>query len=103
MEDQTDRKNAKKERLRKLANVEFPTAARAGNYPIVFNHCFLRVVYDNVFRDKWQNVLPKGKPAIHQLSEAQLDEAIQLGERLVKDKSLVERLNHQSLRYRGKR
>ena len=102
MEDQSGRRAVKKERLRQLANVEFPAAAKAGKYPIIFNHCFLRVVYDDVFKDKWQNVLAKGKPAIHQLTETQLDEAIRVGERLVNDKLLVERLNHQSLRYRGK-
>ncbi|OAV45597.1 hypothetical protein [Lewinella sp. 4G2] len=93
---------AKKQRLKELANEEFPAAARAGKYPIRFNHCFLRVVYDNVFQDKWQHQLAKGKPAIHQLSAAQLDEAIVTGEAMVDDRELTVKLNEQSLRYRGK-
>ena len=92
----------KKERLRQLANVEFPAAAKAGKYPIVFNHCFLRVVYDDVFQDKWQHKLKKGKPAIHQLTEAQLDRAIATGEAMIKDKDLTVKLNQASLEWRGK-
>ena len=95
-------KDPKKAQLRHLANEAFPAAAKAGGYPIVFNHCFLRVVYDHVFQDKWQRQLQKGKAAIHQLSEEQLDRAIETGRQMVEDKDLAIRLNRQSLRYRGK-
>ena len=94
--------DAKKDRLRQLANQEFPAAAKAGRYPIVLNHCFLRVVYDHIFEDKWQRKLTNGKPAIHQLSERQLDRAITVGEAMTKDKALTEQLNRASLEYRGK-
>ena len=92
----------KKQRLKELANVEFPAAAKAGKYPIILNHCFLRVVYDSIFEDKWQRQLQKGKPAIHQLTENQLDQAITTGEKMVHDKHLTEDLNQKSLKYRGK-
>ena len=96
-------KPTKKDRLRHLANVAFPAAAKADGYPIVFNHCFLRVVYDHVFQDKWQRKLTNGKPAIHQLTEDQLTKAIETGEAMVKDKELTIRLNRESLTFRGKR
>lgn len=92
----------KKTQLRTLANVRFPAAARAGNFPIVHNHCFLRVVYDEVLQDKWQNVLKTSKPAIHQLSLEQLDKAIKTGQAMIADRELTVQLNRQSLRYRGK-
>ena len=92
----------KKQRLKQLANEDFPAAAKAGKYPIILNHCFLRVVYDSLFEDTWQHQLAKGKPAIHQLSEEQLDRAIATGEAMVNDKELTEELNRRSLRYRGK-
>ena len=101
MEDQTNLE-AKKQRLKELANVEFPKAAKEGKYPIIFNHCFLRVVYDSLFEDKWQHQLKKGQPAIHQLTAEQLDQAIKTGEAMVKDKDLTVDLNQKSLTYRGK-
>lgn len=90
-----------KNRLRTLANETFPAAARSGNYPVRFNHCFLRIVYDNLLGDQWQNVLGKG-PAIHQLSQEQLDQAVQLGRRIIEDPKLCEELNLRSLEFRGK-
>lgn len=90
----------KKARLKELANVEFPAIARAENYPITQNHCFLRVVYDHLFQDKWQRILSNKKPAIHQLSAGQLDAAIAIGDEMLKSRILVERLNEESLKFR---
>lgn len=99
----SDATETRKDRLRHLANEVFPAAARAGRYPIVFNHCFLRVVYDNLLGARWQDVLARGKPAIHQLTDEQLDQAIALGEKLVSDRDTCVRLNRRSLAWRGKR
>ena len=93
---------ALREALRHQANVEFPAAARAGGYPIRFNHCFLRVVYDNLFGAQWQTVLPKGKPAIRQLTAAQLERALEIGQAVIGDKETCMRLNRKSLDWRGK-
>ncbi|NJC25116.1 hypothetical protein [Neolewinella antarctica] len=92
----------KKERLRQLANVDFPAAAKAGRFPIVLNHCFLRVVYDHVAQDMWKNVLTGKGPAIHQLSGEQLDLAIATGEAMLTDRELTSKLNQESLAFRGK-
>ena len=91
-----------KDELRRLANEDFPRVARRDGYPIVFNHCFLRVVYDNLFGAKWQEVLNGKKPAIHQLDETQLRRAVELGRQVMADRETCEILNRRSLRWRGK-
>ena len=91
-----------KEELRQLANVTFPEAARRGGYPIVHNHCFLRVVYDNLFQQNWREVLTDKKPVIHQLDETQLRSAVTLGHEITADRERCEILNRKSLHWRGK-
>ncbi len=85
-----------------MANRQFPEAARAGGYPIVHNHCFLRVVYDHLFEKKWQKALDSKKPAIHQLDETQLRRALSLGHQVMADRSTCEIMNRRSLEWRGK-
>ena len=89
-------------RLLALANDEFPAAAKTGGYPVRFNHCFLRIVYDNLFGAQWQTVLPKGKAAYKQLNAGQLADAIELGERVIADPETCRVLNDRSLAWRGK-
>ena len=91
-----------KDQLRHQANETFPAAARSGNYPVRFNHCFLRIVYDNLLGDRWQNVLAKGTPAIHQLDEEQLTEALRIGRSIIDDPERCRALNRRSLGWRGK-
>lgn len=93
---------ALRDTLRHQANVEFPAAAKAGGYPIRLNHCFLRVVYDNLFGARWQTKLAKGKPAIRQLTDAQLERAIEIGQAVIDDKATCVELNRKSLDWRGK-
>ena len=102
MTTSTNTLEALKAQLREQANERFPAAAKTGGYPIRFNHCFLRVVYDTLFGAQWQTVLPKGKPAIHQLSEDQLRQALRIGEAVIADPETCKALNRQSLIYRGK-
>ena len=89
--------------LLRLANEAFPAVAKTGDYPVRFNHCFLRIVYDNLLGARWQEVLPKGRAAYKQLSAEQLARAIELGEAVVADPAYCRTLNERSLRWRGKR
>ena len=89
--------------LMDLANRQFPAAARAWNYPIRLNHCFLRVVYDHLFEKKWQEALDGKKPAYRQLDETQLRRAIAIGHEVMADRERCEIMNERSLRWRGKR
>ena len=88
--------------LMQLANEEFPAAAKTGRYPVRFNHCFLRIVYDNLLGAQWQTVLPKGQPAYKQLSPKQLERAIAIGEEVIADPQTCRILNEKSLKWRGK-
>ena len=92
-----------KDELRHLANEVFPKRAKEGeDYPVYLNHCFLRIVYDNLFQQQWQKVLDNKKPAIHQLDEDQLCEAIAIGHEIIEDPEQCQILNQRSLTWRGK-
>ena len=89
-----------KSQLLHMANVEFPKVAKEEGYPIYFNHCFLRVVYDTLFEAKWQNVFkPKGS-AIHALSNEQLTKAVAIGEKILSDRDYLISQNEISKAYR---
>ncbi len=70
-------------------------------------HSFLRIVYDNMFQEKWDNYIKKyknmydpKKPLIHQLSFIHLQEAHTLSNLLFQPKKL-NLMNNKSLIYRG--
>jgi hypothetical protein len=95
--DITDRR----ERYRTLVDERLPAAARqAGTWPVRHDHCFARVVLDNVFQDEWYDHVD-GRPAYEHLSANELETAIGLAERMVgRGAPLVEELNERSLRWR---
>ena len=98
-----EREEQLRERLRELANREFPATAKGDQrYPIKLNHCFLRVVYDNLVEDKWKRVLTGKEPAIQQLNETQLERAVEIGEAIMVDPERCRQLNQRSLEWRGK-
>ncbi|EGQ43548.1 MAG: hypothetical protein J07AB43_15390 [Candidatus Nanosalina sp. J07AB43] len=82
-----------------------PQLAAENSWVIRFDHCFQRVVLDNVFDDVWYNHLDKSssKPAYKQLSHDQLVSALNLCREMEKMGSKkVEELNRKSLKFRGK-
>ena len=80
---------------------ELPRAARREDWPISEDHCFARVVLDNVFGDVWYDHVD-GRPAYEHLSPAELKEAIALADRMLEaGRPAVETLNRDSLRWRG--
>ncbi len=91
-----------RERYRTLVSGRLPMAAQqAGTWPISHDHCFARVVLDNVFAETWDNHL-KGRPAYKHLSTNELETAIDLAERMCEcGKPLVETLHERSLRWRN--
>ena len=88
--------------LRKVTKA-LPTRARAnGDWPIYRDHCFSRVVLDNVFEDEWYDHVD-GRPAYESLSVAELTQAIDIADRMLAEgRSAVVELNNNSLRWRGK-
>ncbi|KAG8630346.1 hypothetical protein KVT40_001965 [Elsinoe batatas] len=88
-----------KTRLPSLANAKDSSQPK---WPVVLDHCFARIILDNVIgKDKpWNQVIKS--PAYKNMSEDQLREAIDLGEKIAKgDVELVE-LDERSLEVRGK-
>ena len=80
---------------------ELPQAARREGWPIREDHCFGRVVLDNVFGDAWYDHVD-GRPAYEHLSPAELTVAVDLADRMLKaGRPTVEALNRNSLRWRG--
>ena len=88
-------------RYRRLVTTELPRAARAGDdWPVREDHCFARIVLDDVFGDVWYDHV-SGRPAYEHLSTARLRGAIDTAERLLDEgKPLVDELNRQSLAWR---
>ena len=79
-------------------------AAAAGDWPIRFDHCFMRVVLDHVFGQCWYDAINRKKgPAYRQMSDEQLRCAIDLAEHIERGgRATLEPMNQQSLRWRGK-
>lgn len=83
-----------------LARARDPAQAK---WPVTLDHCFARIILDNTVGRgalQWDNVIKR--PAVRNMDESQLAEAIALGEKIREgDVNLVE-LDQQSLRVRGK-
>lgn len=90
-------------RYRRLIQTELPRAAREGDWPIREDHCFARIVLDDVFGDVWYDHVA-GRPAYEHLSASELRTAIAVAERLLDEgRPLVETLNRNSIRRRRRR
>lgn len=76
-------------------------ARQRGDWPIQADHCFARVILDNLFEDVWYEHVT-GRPAYKQLSATQLRAAIALADRMLAEgKPAVERMHRRSLAWRG--
>jgi hypothetical protein len=85
-----------------LTNHVLPHLATARAFPVRQNHCFQRIILDNLFGRCWYEVLARGRePAYKQLTEHQLEAAIAHAIRAEPD-AYLDRLNQNSLRWRGK-
>lgn len=103
---------ATKEKLQEQWNYLYkeylPTLAKARDeaqttWPVMFDHCFARIVLDNsIGIDKpWTKVLPS--PAYKHMSETQLRAAIALAEKIAAATANLVELDERSLQLRGKR
>lgn len=81
-----------------------PVRARREAWVVTADHCFQRIVLDNVVGDAWRNQLTGKGPAYRQLSDQQLKRAVELATQIEqKGDSLLRELNQNSLSWRGKR
>ncbi|EDX87003.1 hypothetical protein S7335_4710 [Synechococcus sp. PCC 7335] len=85
-----------------LINEQLPNRAKQVSMPVRFNHCFARIVLDNLFEGCWYDSLSRKLPAYKQLNEEQLVRAIAIAQQMLTDSKSVTWLNENSLRWRGK-
>ena len=80
-------------------------AVAAGDWPIRFDHCFMRVCLDHACDGVWYDHVPAGKgPAYKRATDRQLRDAIGVAKQIEAGGSdVLKPLNEQSLRWRGKR
>lgn len=96
------------ERWNNLYKVHLPGLAKArdpvqNRWPVQLDHCFARIILDNaVGVDRpWTAVLKS--PAYKNMTQSQLEDAIDLGERLATGQADLVELDERSLELRGKR
>ena len=91
---------ALRKRYTMLINVDLPTRAKKHRWEVHLNHCFARIVLDNLFGRCWYEALGKSSKAAYlRLNENQLREAIHIAESLGENLPI---LNARSLAWRGK-
>lgn len=88
----------------KLTNQVLPQLAKTRQFPVRYNHCFQRIVLDNLFGCCWYEVLQRDRtPAYKQLNEQQLQQAIAIAEAIqTEPNEYIQQLNQNSLRWRQK-
>jgi O-6-methylguanine DNA methyltransferase len=73
------------------------------HWPVHLDHCFARIILDNTVgqgTQQWDRVI--GRPALRNMSEQQLREAIELGEKIGTGEVDLVELDRRSLDVRGK-
>jgi hypothetical protein len=83
-----------------LTREVLPARAREEGWRLRFDHCFMRVVLDQVAQRRWDEVIER--PAVRAMTASQLREAIRLAERLAAEgRQLLEAWDDESLAWRG--
>ncbi len=86
-----------------LTREVLPARAQRAGWVVTADHCFQRIVLDNVVGDAWRNRLTGKGPAYRQLSDEQLERVIHLAVRIEREGDpLLRELNRNSLQWRGK-
>ena len=103
MAENTDIEELRRRYL-ELVNQELPNLAKQRQFPVRFNHCFARIVLDNLFDRCWYEALDRKQGAAYkQLSGKQLQQAIAIAQAIIdRPDSYIQELNHKSLRWRNK-
>jgi hypothetical protein len=79
-------------------------ASAAGDWPVRFDHCFMRICLDHAFGGCWYDYVDRSKgPAYRIVPEEALRQAIEVARRIkTGGRAALVPLNEQSLRWRGK-
>ena len=88
-----------------LTNHVLPELAKSRAFPVRHNHCFQRIILDNLFGCCWYEVLEQKRiPAYKQLTEFQLEQAIALANQIIaQPDAYLHQLNQNSLNWRQAR
>lgn len=91
------------ERYLHLTRTVLPNLARTrtGDWPVRNDHCFQRIVLDNLSGGIWYDHI--ARPAYKHLSLEQAQRAVNLCEDIIAGRADLVRLNQCSLSWRGKR
>ena len=91
-------------RYLELVNQKLPVVAKQRQFPVSLNHCFARIILDNLFGCCWYEKIDRKKGAAYkQLSAEQLQKAIEIAETMIDSPdSYIQQLNLNSLRWRNK-
>lgn len=92
------------DRYLKLVNDELPLQAQSREFPVRLNHCFARIILDNLFERCWYEVIDRKQGAAYkQLTAEQLQQAIALSEAMIANPdTYIQKLNRNSLTWRKK-
>jgi hypothetical protein len=83
-----------------LTHDVLPARARAEGWRLRLDHCFMRVVLDQLAQRRWDEVIER--PAVRSMTASQIREAIRLAERLAAEgPALLELWDDESLAWRG--
>jgi len=86
--------------LNEYVEETFPFVAKRYGWPIRFNHCFRRVVYDTLCQDRWdKHVVP---PAIDNMTPIQIIDCLTICKSIMQSPNCLIELNNLSLSYRTK-
>lgn len=90
------------QRYRQLTTHTLPVMARQSHvdWPVKEDHCFQRIVLDNVFEGAWYEYL--NAPAYKHMSCDQAKAAVSLCEAILTGERNLQELNRNSLRWRSK-
>ena len=91
----TPAREALSARWNELTRVVLPEMAREQQWPISFDHCFMRVCLDSAVGVPWHATV--ARPAILHMSDEQLATAVRTAEAIVVDPDKLVRLNDFSL------
>jgi len=99
-----DRDAAEREYLRLTREVLPARAAEAGDWPIRFDHCFMRVCLDHAVGGRWyDHVDRKRGPAYRVVPDDVLERATKVARQIEREgRDVLVGLNEQSLAWRGK-
>ena len=83
------------ERWFELTRRILPAMAPGQGWPIRYDHCFMRVCLDEAMGAPWHQIVKR--PAIHHMTDDQLQAAINVAEQITAKPELLKLLNENSL------